>query len=700
MPPRRAITEPGRRSVNNIRPTRNNKNSPFPGRAGPSTSTATQNNNNTKKNLIQNYIIKRNVSNNNSIENLKESINLLSNILRLKNLEISSKKELEEYVKTTFSFNNLQYKRLVLQYILSIKDIIENKKINLISKVLFLLDYINISDLGKYNEQLQYVKKSKKNLLKFTSQFIMRRLKKSSIKRPIIQNILRTKIEKQPKYNNINNSKIRKIYNETKRPNYRNIGRVLNINIKADEFYLLLAKDMIHDMKKIYVDKFHLLFSDIINNILKIKFNNDENEKLKTNLKNYTSKEQKTKFLYYSSDRNLEQEISKELLGELDNKVNQGKGFKIEVGGISSKLTDGVSKNLVAYRFKGSRKKYYKKFDILINSNSQSYNITRFIHGLYKRNNKTPIATQLLTVSQMFNKGLPFVYHPAKRFYEFLRRENIGKEHGMNEKGINVNINLINNNNKSIGNFKISHEYDINNKKFYMLIDDNKINVTTASKSKNGARQALGKFMGDFNMILKVIQENKQSSDFVMAFGTADKHAASIFIKLSKILCMEPRLFFIKQTSSRPNIAMTTYPTLYIIGMNDIISERITKKTKKNLDSFKRQRVKSTQHYKKAILPPNAPNYTYVSGSNNNSNNNFNNNNNNNNNNNIKINNNLIQFLQNEMGAPEKTKTKSPKSPKSPNTSPSSQLVRKPKKDPLKGLKNAFARRMGRSPKK
>ena len=43
----------------------------FPGRAGPSTSTATQNNNSTKKNLIQNYIIKRNVSNNESKKNLK-----------------------------------------------------------------------------------------------------------------------------------------------------------------------------------------------------------------------------------------------------------------------------------------------------------------------------------------------------------------------------------------------------------------------------------------------------------------------------------------------------------------------------------------------------------------------------------------------------------------------------------------------------
>lgn len=670
---------------------RSNINSPRPARDGPSTSTATQN----KNILIQNYIKKRNVSNNESVKNLNESINLLSNILNLKNIEISSKNELEKYIKTTFSINNLRYKRLILQYILSIKDIIENKKINLISKVLFLLNYINISDLKNYNKQLQYVKKTKKNLLKFTSQFILKRIKKSSIKRPMIQNILTTQINNEPKYSNIKNANLNEIYEDTIRQNYHNIGRVLNINIKADEFYLLMAKDMIHDMKRIYVDKFHLLFSDIINNILKIKFNNDENEKLKKKLEKYTSKEQKTNLRYYSPDRILEPEILNELLKELENKVNQGKGFKKKVGDISTRLTDGVSKNLVAYKFKGSRRKYYKKFDILINSNSQFKNITRFIHGLYRRNEKSPVVTQLLTVSQLFNKGLGFVYHPQKKFYNFLRKDNIiGKDHGMNEKGINVRINLINNNNNCIGNFKISQEYDINNKKFYMLIDDNRINVTTASKSKNGSRQALGKFMGDFNMILKVIQENKQSNVSVVAFGTADKHAASIFIKLSKIVGIEPRLFFVKQPSHRANLAMVSYPMLYIIGMNDIISERVTK-TKKNRDSFKRQRVKSTQHYKNATLPPNAANYTFVSNSNNSNNNS--NNKSNNKSNNTTNNDNFMLYLQNVISKPKKTKTKSPKSQ---NTNPRKQFVRTPIKDPHKGIKNELARRHGRSPKK
>ena len=594
-------------------------------------------NSNIKNNRIINYIIKRKISGIESIENLKKTIKSLNNILKDKKYRLLKLRQLQTYIEINYSKYPKALLPLTTSYIYSIREYIKNNTYNIYEKIFYILNHINIKDLGNYNECLTGVKKPNKDLLFCTIDFIINRLKNSRINRPILQHVLEKKIKRKQSYSQIregtmnNNTKqtltnekqyqsktknkiqqeingatktinnLDKFYNKVNRHNVRTMSKALYLNVNASEFYLMMAKDMIHDTddkkfkEQLYVDNFIKIFSDIINNVLpvnykdKVKFKKANTEVIKdittkldniiskTNVSVYNNNGKVIKEEYistYSKSAN-ETKIKEELLKILDDKIKLGDGDKVPI--TPSGITNSNSKNLVTYKFKGNRTKYYKKFDILINANTQNKssggNITTFLHDLYKPS-QNPIMSKIITLSQIANKGMDFIVSPVELFHNFMgtRKNQIQKKYKIDEKRINVFINLMDNNNKKFGSFRISNEFDMKSKKFYVAINGKRIDIKSKGDAGKSHINKLGKFLGDFGMILKVIYENKINKDKSTAFGTFDKNGALIFIKLAKIAKIKPRLFFVEHT---PRF-------LYIIGMNDIISRRVTETSSKN----------------------------------------------------------------------------------------------------------------------
>jgi len=579
-------------------------------------------------NRIINYIIKRKISSKESIEILKKTINLLSYILKDKKYKLDKIDQLKKYIENKKSKYPKGLLTLTFSYIYNIRRYIKHKRGNIIEKVLYILDHINISDLSAYNDRLIKVKLQKNNLLICTIDFIINRLKKLQINRPIAQHVLGTKKESKQTYNEIRERKmsnttrkkliiekkrqgknkneiqreiehtvkgannLNRLYNKVNKNNIKTLGKALNININANEFYLMMARDMIHDTddkfkEQLYVDNFGKIFSNIVNNVLQVRFTDKSDEKgnkksdldiLKNKLENIKGKTKDSKGKTKDSPKdsvityvkkNNENKIKENLSKMLQDKVDTGNGLMIPIS--ESGITWGNSKNLVSYKFKGNKTKYYKKFDILINANTQNKsnggNITKFLRDLYKTSNNTPIMSKVITLSQLSNKGIDFIVNPVNKFHDFLNKKNeIGKEYKVDEKCMNVFINLMNDKNKKIGSFRISNQFDMKSKKFYIALNGKRINVVSKAEAGKSSENKLGKFLGDFSMILKVIHENKMNKDKNTAFGTFDKNGALTFIKLSHLAKIKPRLFFVEYNPR----------SLYIIGMNDIISRRLT----------------------------------------------------------------------------------------------------------------------------
>lgn len=559
-------------------------------------------------NRISNYIIKRQISNKESIENLKKTRNLLSDILKLPNLELLNRDKLINYIKTTYGNKYEKYIAKTIECIFNIKKVIKSKKWNLQDKIFYILDYLSISDLKVYKKQLESVKKTKKGLLEITYLYLLRRIIITRANKPFIQHVLKHTKIKNKKINEIQSPNLTRIDKAIKKKNERNLGRVFSINININDFFLMMAKDMIHDMKKINKEKFKEIFSSIENNIFKINFKNDNfkkdiYDKLWEDLEKYLVNNSN---YYGDPGSNLDKSIKKELFDKLNQKVNNGKGFTIKISSKGNVLS-GTSKNLIAYKRHNNKTKYYKKFDIIINSDQNS-TIETFIKGGIYKPKENPISTRLLTSSQLLNHGLGYIHKPGVNFYKYLKGEKeLGKNNSFNERGINVHINLIGKDKKYIDHIQIRQEFDINNKKFYISINGQKIDIMKAKNSKEGYRQALGKFMGDFSMILNVIQENSKKNT-IMALGTIDKSAALIFTKLSEIVGRTPRLFHIKQISSKPNVAIDSTPTLYVIGMNDIFSRRVSLTKTQHKKEFKRERREKLSKQKNSSFVVGSPN--------------------------------------------------------------------------------------------
>ena len=542
-------------------------------------------------NHIVNHVIKRKILNIESIENLNKTRNLLSDILKLPNLELSNRDKIINYIKKTYGSKYEKYIAKTIECILNIKKVIKSKKYNLQDKIFYILDYIQISDLKAYKKQLESVKKSKKELLEITYLYLLRRIINTQANKPFIQHVLKHTKIKNKKITEIPSENLDRIHNAIIKKKERDLGRVFSINININDFFLMMAKDMIHDMKKINKEKFKEIFSSIENKIFKINFKNDNfkkdiYDKLWKDLDQYLVNNNSI----YSGDLSskLEESMKNELFAKLNQKVNNGKGFTINISS-QGNLLSRTSKNLIAYKLHNNNTKYYKKFDIIINSDKNSM-IETFIKGGIYKPKENPISTRLLTSSQLLNHGLGFIHKPGVNFYKYLKgQKELGKNNSFNERGINVHINLIDKYKKYIDHIQIRQEFDINNKKFYISINGIKINIMKAKNSKLGYHQALGKFMGDFSMILNVIQENSKKNN-IMALGTIDKNAALIFTKLSEILGRTPRLFYIKQISPNPNTAIDSTPTLYVIGMNDIFSRRVSLTKIQSKKEFKRER--------------------------------------------------------------------------------------------------------------
>ena len=257
------------------------------------------------------------------------------------------------------------------------------------------------------------------------------------------------------------------------------------------------------------------------------------------------------------------------------------------------------------------------------------------------------MARQLICVPQILDKGVfKSAFNPRSLLEEHIVKGKVN-HFIFNENRVTIKVNL----GENIGYFYVEHRFNPNTSIYETLINGKKILIKKQKNAKgaassnslniqNTAENVLGKFLGDFMMIIKVLEEGSKKPT---AFGTIDRSAALSFLTLAKKfkingkITKDPRLFFAQKIGKEEK---GFGRVLYMFGMKDIISNRCTIDPKVEHNNFQRKRARNgTRNIKNARTN----NSNYLSGSNNNSNKN----NSNSNNLNLNLNKNLLKNINN-----------------------------------------------------
>lgn len=118
----------------------------------------------------------------------------------------------------------------------------------------------------------------------------------------------------------------------------------------------------------------------------------------------------------------------------------------------------------------------------------------------------------------------------------------------------------------------------MNDRRGYQVLVNNKI-IPISSKGKaTTPKTILGKFLGDFLMIINTIMLQKKSN-VPVAFATRDASAARIYMKMCEYAKdIEPRLFF--TTANTAGIHMSIYGMEDVISTNQRGNKKVYKKPK------------------------------------------------------------------------------------------------------------------------
>jgi len=384
-------------------------------------------------------------------------------------------------------------------------------------------------------------------------------------------------------------------------------NRVTNASIKLDIrndinfFFTQLAIDMIHDIGNVKVNNFHEKFGDVlsllnvkdkdrINNMVKEELVEFHNKRIIKEIKNKKTIEHQ-KGTYYMKpqvDDKMKNGLNEILKGENTYKITRPFNSR-------SEYNKGSSLDFIAYKIKSDPTKYYyKKFSVLLDSDKKIEPLYKFIQkiGSENQNQKKPLRQQLLTTSQAQNAGLHVLgINLYGRIHTLLKNNNPGASFlQYDERKVNYMITIDNSTTIQLTNY-----YDKKGNKFITFLNGKQIDITTAKKSGTlDPELMIGKFLGDFMMILKVLSENSKQGKNV-AFGTIDNSAAYIYLKMAKkyFKNIKPRLFFAReQRKNRINEA-----SIMIHGMEDIISPFIKSKgTQQNKEKTKKRITKKIKN--------------------------------------------------------------------------------------------------------
>ena len=392
---------------------------------------------------------------------------------------------------------------------------------------------------------------------------------------------------------------------------YRTVNRNTNANnkvsgkesviefgvVQESNFFKYMLADIIHDSERHYSQtELNKLRNDIKNILIDTNTPNSSNIYISTIFGNGIRltlvKGQNKKGKY--SKTLVNEAVSKTLIGKIENN-------SIKITRSSSIPINRNGKNLVRYKI--LNKKYYKQFNVILNSNKDSV-FKNFIHSLLRSNKNRKIGSFLICPSLLINSGVHKTsVQPVEVLKSIINDENIKNIYKFNSKRMNVLLKF------PSGNCRLQLLFDPRLKKYYVEINE-KTHIYTTTKAKAAAssdpKVKLAKFLGDFMIILKVITESK-SKNKPISFATFDNMAALMYLFMCDVAGVKPRLFFTKMTEGER--------TLYIHGMNDIISNQCSLTTR----NARANRIRTTEYLNNSKQN----NTTYASNaSNSNSNNN------------------------------------------------------------------------------
>ena len=416
-----------------------------------------------------------------------------------------------------------------------------------------------------------------------------------------------------------NNKQLETLYNRTRKNNIpQNKIRGRKFEIEFDEkqeakFFKYMLADIIHDSNGHYKQS---KLKDIRNGIKNILFSTDKYNKSTSNIDISTIFGKEKRVILKQGKH--EDQYSKSLVNNVASKTMTQ---KIENNSI--KITRGADaptinrngKNLVRYKVLGNDGKlerYYKQFNVILNSNKDSV-FKNFIHSLLRTNKNRKIGSFLICPALLLNSGVHKTsVSPVQVVRTLLNGQNISRNiYEINSKRMNIVLKFpggkTDSNGKPMGKTcRLQILFDPQSKQYKVRINekiDMPIMTQAASAASNKAEDKLAKFLGDFMIILKVIIESK-SKNKPIAFATFDNMAALIYLFMCDVVGVKPRLFFTNMRGGER--------TLYIHGMNDIISNQCSLTTSEA--RAKRKRITAYLNKSKQN------NTTYASNSNNNNN--------------------------------------------------------------------------------
>jgi len=379
---------------------------------------------------------------------------------------------------------------------------------------------------------------------------------------------------------------------------------------KISEFFYLMYKDMVHDDTLKTIDDFKKILE------IFIKSPSPQFGQY-TNIGNMITKY--TNFDPLTSKGNAD----KKSRIKLDNIFNNRQA-NVSVRTVSSTSSGSHNKtkatrSLIRYLSEGETTKY-KKFYVLSDIDAGSI-LTKFVSKL--KTTQVPRGEFLITPANLLDPGGLYWNRdglaPIAEFKEALKSQSVSKTKifKFDSTMLDVTINYADEKNKIQAETKIKIEF--NPRHGYQILLNNKNISTSTKRSAISHESKLGKFLGDFLLILNTLILQKAHSRPV-AFGTSDASAAVIY----KFMCdlipnLKPRLFFSGRDSN--------YEYLKIRGMENVIV-----KNKVITDPYEgRKRVINRGKKRVKLLNPvnkNPSNYANATSSNNNRNNRFNLNNN------------------------------------------------------------------------
>jgi hypothetical protein len=353
----------------------------------------------------------------------------------------------------------------------------------------------------------------------------------------------------------------------------------LTINIEGEqinEFFDLIYRDMVHDDTLTKIEDFK--------SVMKIFVKPNSNININTKINQFINRER-------NLSRTKANEISRKILEETILKNNK----KTVSSRIFSRIQEPhykMTRTLIRY-LSGSTSKY-KKFYILTDIDPKGI-LTNYVKKL--KHGQNPRGKFLVTPASLLDPGGLYWnrngVHPIKYFERALTREG-GTEASLialDSTMLDVTINYKDEGKywgwgrtriKILFNPRRGYEIELNGK-----------NISTSTKAKaNTKEKKIGKFLGDFLLILNtlILQDTHTRP---VAFATGDANAAVIYKFMCDILGKEKaRLFFMGYDSK--------YLSLKTLDMNDIIIKHTTDMHKKRVKFVNNSIRNLNNNYNKA----------------------------------------------------------------------------------------------------